>query len=148
IMKPTPFSRFFLAAIFLALSGALTAAEGGGEDVKMRAMLRDLTLQLRTAQSDLSSAQATQATLTAQNKELTEKYETLRKQAAADRTAGEKTSTTLTTQVGDLKSQVAKLTTALQTAKAENDKLLVAGRTAEEQRVKLSGEAADLRQRL
>ncbi len=147
-MKPTKHFPWLLTAIFLFLSARLCAAEGGGEDAKMRAALRDLTLQLRTAQADLATAQAAQAALTTEKKELGDKYEALRKQAAADRAAGEKISNGLGAQVADLKVQVAKLGSALEASKSENEKLLQTGHVSEEQRAKLAGEMAELRQRL
>jgi chromosome segregation ATPase len=136
---------FAIAAAGLAVN--LSAAEPAADD-RMKAMLRDLTLQLRTAQSDLAAAQSAQAALAAEKKELADKYELLKKQASAERGTLDRTVINLTAQAGDLKGQVTKLSAALAEAKAEGDKSAQAARTTEEQRAKLATEMAQMQQRL
>ena len=114
----------------------------------MRAALRDATLQLRTAQSDLAALQATQAAGAAEKKDLTEKYETVKKQAAADRAAAEHTTTGLGTQVADLKGQVAKLTEALAKAKEEGEAATKEGQALAESLDRLTIESNQLRRKV
>jgi chromosome segregation ATPase len=137
------FSLFAAAGLVVNLSAAEPAA-----DDRMKAMLRDLTLQLRTAQSDLAAAQSAQAALVAEKKELTDKYELLKKQASAERGTLDRTVINLTAQAGELKGQVTKLSAGLAEAKAEGDKSALAARTTEEQRAKLAVEVAQMQQRL
>jgi chromosome segregation ATPase len=138
-------SLFALATAGLAVN--LSAAEPAADD-RMKAMLRDLTLQLRTAQSDLAAAQSAQAALTAEKKELADKYELLKKQASAERGTLDRTVINLTAQAGELKGQVTKLSGALAEARAEGDKSAQAARSTEEQRAKLATEVAQMQQRL
>ena len=150
-MKPTLlFSRILLGAGFGLALVRLAAAEGGSADgsAQLRAALRDATLQLRTMQGDLAAAQGAQAALTAEKKELADKYELVRKQSAADRTAAEKIAATQAAQLADLKGQVAKLTEALAAAKSEGAKSAAAAQSTEEQRAKLAGQLADAQNRL
>ena len=146
-MKPHPLPFWLIVGLCLSL-GRLAAAEAADGTAQLRAALRDATLQLRTAQGELAAAQGAQATLAAENKQLAEKYELVRKQAAADHAAGEKTAAGLTTQLADLKAQVAQLTAALGTAKAEGAKSAQAASATEEQRAKLAGQLADAQNRL
>lgn len=145
-MKPIS----LLSAGLLLVLGCLrlAAAEGGDGDARLRTALRDLTLQLRTAQGDLATAQAGQAALAAEKKDLQDKYESMRKQSVADRTAGEKTAATQAAQLEAFKAQVTKLTGELDAAKAEGAKSAQAAQATEAQRGKLAGEVADLKQRI
>lgn len=144
-MKP----KLLPAGLILGLACLrLAAAEGGDGDARLRAALRDATLQLRTAQGDLAAAQAGQAALTAEKKAVDDKYEILRKQAAADRAAGEKTAAAQAAQIDALKAQVKKLAETLDTAKVEGAKSAQAAQDTEAQRSKLADQAAELRQRL
>ncbi len=138
-------SIFAIAAAGFVMN--LSAAEPAADD-RMKAMLRDLTLQLRTSQSDLAAAQSAQTALTAEKKELADKYELLKKQASTERGTLDRTVINLTAQAGDFKGQVAKLSAALAEAKAEGDKSAQAARTTEEQRAKLATEVAQMQQRL
>jgi hypothetical protein len=149
-MQRIPSASWWSAGLFLTLALTASAAEPAAADgdARMRAALRESTLQLRTAQADLASAQAAQATLAAEKKDLTEKYEGLRKQVIADRATAEKAVGGLAAQVTDLKAQLAKFSAALEAAKATGAQAAQAGRVSEEQRAKLAGEVADLQQKL
>ena len=79
------FSLFFLSSI-----PARAADAPATEDDRLRSALREATLQLRTAQADLTNLQTTQAALAAEKKLLSDKYELLKKQAVADKAATDK----------------------------------------------------------
>jgi chromosome segregation ATPase len=143
--------RSLFAGSLLA-AGAVTAMTGaesaGSGDDRMRAALRDTTLQLRSAQADLAGAQAAQAALVAEKKELAEKYDTLKKQVVADRAAADKKTAGLATQLAELKAQLDRLSAALEKSKAEGAQTAQAQHAAEEQGTKLAAEKLALQRRL
>ena len=138
-----------LAAAVAGWGGSLIAAEpaGDGGD-RLRAALRDTTLQLRTAQSDLANLQATQAAIAEEKKSVLDKYEALKKQVIADRSAADKSSATLTAQLAGEKTQVARMETALAAAKAEAEKNGQAASLAETQGAKLNEQNIELQRRV
>lgn len=126
----------------LLLAGALGAAEPANPETdRMRAALRDLTLQLRTAQGDLAGLQAAQAASADEKKALTDKYDALKKQIVADRTATDKTTATLKAELTEQKSLAAQLGAALEKSKAEGEKTAEAVHAAEAQVANLKSEA-------
>ncbi len=129
---------------FLTLLAAvvLPAAEPANDGTAaLRAALRDKTQQLATVQSDLATLQAGQAALAEEKKALADKVETIRKQMIADKTAGDKSTATLTAQLEKLKQQNAQLSADLEKFKTEGEKAAQAARLAEGQGVKLAKEA-------
>ena len=141
-----------LFAAGLLTVGAVTAARaaepaGGGDD-RMRAALRDTTLQLRSAQADLAGLQSAQAVSAAEKKELADKYEAVKKQMAADRAATDRKIAGLTTQLAETKAQVDRLNAALEKAKSEGMLAAQAARSAEEQGARLTAEKIGLQRRL
>ena len=127
---------------------ALHAAEPANDTAALRTALRDATLQLRTAQGDLTAAQAAQAALAAENKTLAAQVEALKKQIAADRVAAEKPLAELTAQNAEQKTAITRLNEALQAAKAEGEKSAQAARAAEAQGAKLTAENLAFERRL
>ena len=134
--------------IGLLLAGAVHAAEApnAGED-RLRAALRDATLQQRSAQAELASLQAAQAALVEEKKALNEKFETLKKQIVADKGSADKTLATLNAQLAELKAANAKLTETLEKTRAEGDKAAQAARSSEAQGTKLTAENVLLQRR-
>jgi len=142
-MKINPFLALGLLSAFFA--GSLTAAEPSADGTAaLRAALRDKAQQLLTAQSDLATLQAGQAAMTEDNKAVTAKYEALKKQIVADRTASDKSVATLTAQLEKQRQLSAQLNDALEKAKAEGEKAAQAARLAEAQGVKLTAETVVL----
>ena len=146
-MKPSLPIFCGLLCLAAGAGSVLRAADPAGDD-RMRAALRDATLQLRSAQGDLDAAQAAQTALTAENKELADKYEALKKQTASERSTTDRTVATLTAQLADLKAQLAKLGAAFEQAKADGEKSAQAARLGTEQGNKLTIEIAELQRRL
>lgn len=145
----SPARLFSPLLVLLPLASVLTAAEPAADgDARLRTALRDATLQLRTAQTDLANLQAAQAGWAAEKKELTDKYEAMRKQSAVDRSAGEKTAAAQGAQLAELKSQVAKLSAALNAAKQEGAQTSASAQASEAQRKQLAGQLADAQNRL
>jgi chromosome segregation ATPase len=85
-------------------------------------------IQLRSAQADLATLQASQAASADEKKALSDKYEALKKQVVADRLASDKSATALGLQLTDEKAANARLKEALDKAKAEGDKLTLSAR--------------------
>lgn len=128
---------------------ALMAGETGDDGAAaLRAALRDKTLELRSAQSDLATLQAKQGAIADENKSLTAKYEALKKQLSADRAGADKTAATLSAQLTEQKQLTAKLEDALAIAKAEGEKAAQTARLAEAQGAKLSNENIILGRRI
>ena len=137
--------RIRIAAILIffsaLLTGSLTAAEPAADGTAaLRAALRDKAQQLLTVQSDLATLQAGQAAMAEENKTVTAKYEALKKQIVADRTASDKSVATLTAQLEKQKQLSAELNEALEKVKAEGEKAAQAAHLAETQGAALSKE--------
>jgi len=146
-MKTKIFLALTLASLLSAagLAAAETANDG---NAALRAALRDMKQQLSLAQSDLAALQATQGAVTEENKALAAKYEALKKQIATDRSAADKSAAALAAQVADQKEVIARLTVALEKAKAEGEKSAQAAQVAEAQGVKLTTEGIALERRI
>jgi chromosome segregation ATPase len=139
-------SSIFL--LFSALAAIRAADAPNTDEDRMRAALRESTLQLRTAQADLTNLQTTQAALTEEKKVLTEKYETLKKQAVADRAVTDKTVADLQTEVATQKAAITRLNEALEKSKAEGTKAAQAGREAEARNARLTADGQALQRRV
>jgi len=140
---------FFASSIFVLSSALAHAADAPNtEEDRMRSALRESTLQLRTAQADLTNLQTTQAALAEEKKVLTEKYETLKKQAVADRAATDKTVAELQAEVATQKASIARLNETLEKSKSEGTKAAQAGREAETRNVRLAADGQALQRRV
>jgi DNA repair exonuclease SbcCD ATPase subunit len=133
-------SPFAILAI-VSIAPTLRAAEpAAAADDRLRAMLRDTTQQLRTAQTDLATAQAAQAGVEAERKSLQDKFEALKKQTVSERTLTDRTIAGLTAQLEEQKATGARLREALEKEKAEHEKAAQAAHGSEEQVAKLTSE--------
>jgi chromosome segregation ATPase len=148
LFSPAKFSRIrllqnsFALVLLLGLAaGSLRAADAANAgDERLRAALRDATRQLTTAQADLANQQAANATLTEENRALAEKSLALQKQLDAEKAAASKTATGLGAQLNDLKGANARLTEALEKARAEAEAATQAARTADARSAKITSE--------
>ena len=131
----------FVFCFVVLTAGVLRAADApNSEEDRLRAALREMTLQLRTAQSDLGNLQTTQAALAEEKKVLGEKYEILKKQAVADKAAADKALAELQSQTAAQKAQLARVNEALEKSKAEGASAAHAHMAAETQNVHLTAE--------
>ena len=130
---------FGLSLGSLILATLLPAAEpvAGDGTAALRVALRNKALELQTVQTELATLQAAQGAVAEENKVLAAKYETLKKQMAADRTTTEKTNATLAAQAAEQKQMIIRLTAALEKAKGEGEKSALAAHAAEAQGAKL-----------
>jgi chromosome segregation ATPase len=131
------------------LSATLRTADAPAtEEDRLRGALRELTLQLRTAQSDLGNLQTTQAAQAEEKKLLGEKYDTLKKQTVADKAATDKTLADLQAQTAAQKAQLARLNEALEKSKAEGASAAQAHQEAETRNVRLTADNQALHRRM
>jgi chromosome segregation ATPase len=148
VVRQAVLGGFSFVMLATALAGALRAADApNAEEDRLRAALREMTQQLRSAQTELSNLQATQASLADEKKTLSEKYETLKKQVVSDRAAADKAAADSAARAVDQKAAIARLEAALEKAKAEGEKSAQEARAAEAQDVKLTAENYALQRR-
>lgn len=137
-MRMNLFQRLVLAAV---LTGAMVARAAepanSGED-RLREALRNSLLQLQSAQGELAVVKAAQAADAEEKKNLTAKYETLKKEMLADRAGTDKKVAALTAENADQKAAIAKLTDDLAKARAEGTKSAAEAQVAQAQVTKLT----------
>jgi chromosome segregation ATPase len=135
-------SSLILLALLSAmpLESLMAADAPATEEDRLRSALRESTIQLRTAQSDLANLQSTDAALAAEKAAVSEKLETLKKQMVAERTSADKSTSTLLAQLAEQKQSAAKLKESLEKAEAVGAKATEADRTAEAQIARLKNE--------
>jgi chromosome segregation ATPase len=117
--------------VFAALQSLAPAENTPSPDARLRDALRETTLQLRTSQSDLVTAQAAQAQLTADKKLVEEKYEALRKKVMAEQAVADKSLTELRQQVAEQKAAISRLHEALEKTRNDLETQAVATKDAE-----------------
>lgn len=124
--------------LFLLLPLAvLTAAESDNGEARLRDALRSATLQLRAAESERSTLQTAQTTLTEENKALAARLEALKKEFAAERVAADKT-------IAGLKAQLAARAGEVAEARETAEKSDLAHRQATELAERRDAERAKL----
>jgi len=129
-----------------AAAGVVKASDATSPEMRMREQLRATMLQLRDAQTQLATLQATQADTDQKNKALTEQVQTLTKRLAVDKDASDKT-------IGDLKATLEKRDTKLAELNDSLEKWKIAQKQAvelatvkESQRAKLASDCISLQQ--
>jgi hypothetical protein len=152
-----------LLALVFALQPGLHAADApagpSAAEARLREALRSTTLQLRTAEADKATIQATLESLKAESEQqktaLTEKADTLVKQIKADKEVSDKTIGTLSNQVSKqeeeiltLKQNLNLLLESLEKWKAGYAKVSDIARGKEAERAKLAIDLARLQSKL
>jgi chromosome segregation ATPase len=122
-MKPTRLLIIGYAVALASASYVLKGADSAPADDHLRTELRDATLQLRSAQSDLTAAQALQAATVSEKEALAATVEALRKQLSASQGAADKTASDLQAQLSALKVENGKLSNALEKTRSDVEKL-------------------------
>jgi hypothetical protein len=87
----TRFLSLTLLAVLVATVGSLNAQDAASPEARLRETLRATTLQLRTAQNDLSTAQTARDALTSEKTAVETELAKLQKQLVADRLDNDKT---------------------------------------------------------
>ncbi len=133
----------------LVSAGVLGAAGSGDPEAdRLRSMLRDATVQLRAAQSDLANLQATQTTLAQEKDNASAKYDRVVKEVVAERATNEKTIAELRAELSTQKALAARLGEELARAKMDGDQAVRAHVAAEARCVRLTNENKALQRRL
>ena len=134
------------------LTSATKAAEAPDPSQKLLAQLRAVTLQLRSAQTEGTNAQAAQAAAEQKSTELAAKITELEKrnaslieQSTSDKKAADKAAATLTTKLADRDKHLEETTAALEKWKAGYEEATGTARAKEEERAKLAAEALELK---
>jgi len=145
-MRP---SKFFLplGLLLLALPGRAAAAEAG-EEAKLREALRNVTLQLRSADSERANLQAAQVALADEKKALNDKLEALKKQVVAERAVTDKTIAELKAQLAAQQSEIAQLQRDAERWQASANQSAALAATKEADRAKLAAGNVALQRRV
>ena len=145
-LAPDRARRVSLLLLFL-FTGLLQAAEEPDPTLKIRAQLKEVVLQLRTAQTTAANAQAAQAAAEAKSKELEGKITELEKNTATlikrsntDKTAAEESIASLNKKVAEREQRIVEFTEALEKWKAGYQKAAAVARSKEDERAKLASE--------
>jgi chromosome segregation ATPase len=117
-MKPTRLISIGCAIAAIVAGPVLLAADPAPADDRLRTELRDTTLQLRSAQSELADAQALQASTVGDRDAAVAQRDALKKQLASAQTAAEKSVGDLQSQLVALKAETARLSDALNKARS------------------------------
>lgn len=103
------------ALLALALAPYTRAADVQDEDARLRQALRNVTLQLRTAENDKAALQATQTALADEKKALSKKFDALKNDVVAERAQNDKA-------MAELKAKLAAQEAEITRLKAEGEK--------------------------
>jgi chromosome segregation ATPase len=143
--------RFTLlsVALFIPCCGVLRAAEGAdANEAKLRDALKNATLQLRSAETERAMLQAAQAALTDEKKTLETKFETLRKEAIAERAANDKALAALRAETTAQAAELARLKEALEKSDATGKQAAALAAAKETERAKLAADLVVLQRRV
>ncbi|HVS52041.1 MAG TPA: phage major capsid protein [Opitutaceae bacterium] len=125
--------------LFSAL-GAFAAEAADANDAKLREALRNVTLQLRAAESDRASLQSAQSTLAEENKTLAAKLDALKKDVVTERTATDKTIATLKAQLAAQEAELARTKETAEQSEAKHKEAAALAAAKETERTKLAAE--------
>ena len=133
--------------VFFSILQPLQAADPADPTIKLRAQLREVMLQVRTAQTEAANAQAEKLAADQKNTELTDNNKALEtriasliKQSAADKTATEKSIAALETKLAGSEKRLTEITANRDEWKAGYQKAAEVARNKEGERAKLASE--------
>ncbi|MEO6054693.1 MAG: phage major capsid protein [Chthoniobacterales bacterium] len=139
-------SSILLLSLFVL--GTLKASDQlSPAEQKLRDGLKNTMLQLRDAQTQVSTLQATQAENEQKIQDLTAQLDKLTKQSTADKQVSEKTITELHTRVYDQELNIAKFKEALEKWKKSYNEAAELARNKEAQRAKVANDLILLQRR-
>lgn len=139
-MKTKRRSIVVFTVICLLFAGNARAAE----DARLKETLRNLTLRLRSAETERNNLLSDKAQFEQEKKTLTAKVDALTKQAAADKAEID----TLTSKAGDQEKELLETKESLGKWKTAYEQLVATARKSEAERVKLAGESIVLKRKL
>src|SRR5688572_1674625 len=110
--------------LLTCLCDPVSAADSAGAaEAKLRESLRATMLQLRNAEAEKATLQATQTELEAKNKMLAEQLESLSKQATANQAEAERTTQELKSKVDERDREIGGLRLTIDKWKVDHQKL-------------------------
>ncbi len=146
-MTTFPF-RFACVVVLSALPLGLQAETPAAPDTRLRDALRETTLQLRSTQADLATAQAAQAQLAQEKKDLSEKYEALRKRAVSEASSADKSLAEVRQQAAEEKTAIKRLREALEKTRADLEAQTESTKTSQTEAAQLKEKNAVLARRV
>jgi chromosome segregation ATPase len=139
-MKTKRRPLFVFTVICLLFAGNARAAE----EARLKETLRNLTLRLRSAETERNNLLSDKAQFEQEKKTQTVKMDALTKQAAADKEQID----TLTSKAGDQEKELLETKESLGKWKTAYEQLVATARKSEAARVKLAGESIVLKRKL
>ena len=139
-MKPKllPIITFTISALLIGQNAY------AADDARLKETLRNLTLRLRSAETERNNLLSDKAQFEQEKKKLTAKADALTKQAAADKAEID----TLTSKAGDQEKELLETKESLGKWKAAYEQLVATARKSEAERAKLAGESIVLKRKL
>jgi chromosome segregation ATPase len=149
-------NRTIVVPIFAALLSFVPSVRADdASEAKLRENLKNVTLQLRTAQSEKAALQTTQADLDAKNKALDDqvkkqakRLEELDKELKAEKEKAKEIQDRQTAQIKRLEDDLAKFKVSLDKWEAAHATITGIAKKKEIERAKLQAKAADLERKL
>ena len=133
-----------LAALFATSYYSLGSTATAADEARLRETLRSLTLRLRSAETERNNLLTEKAQFEQEKKTLTEKVNTLTKQATADKD----TIANLSNKIEEQEKTLAETKEALDKWKAGYEQIATAGKKSETERARLASEAIILKRKV
>jgi len=140
----TRFLSLTLLAGLVATVGSLSAQEAASPEARLRETLRSTTLQLRTSQNDLSTAQAARDALATEKTALETELAKFQKQLVADRLDNDKTVASQKAIVAGQAAELSATRAELEKTRASLAKVVDYARKTETERNALTSRVAQL----
>jgi hypothetical protein len=131
------FTQLGLVLALLTSSG-VAADQASAAEAKLRDSLRATMLQLRNAEAEKATLQATQADLEAKNKALSEQLESFTKQATTNQAEADRAIQELKAKVDERDREIGGMRVTLEKWKSDHQKLTDYARGREAERAKLA----------
>lgn len=142
-----PFLSFAAFGLLCVLPAARTyASDANSPEVRMREQLRATMLQLRDAQTQVATLQASQAESDQKIKTLSDQVDSLSKRLASDKDSSEKSIADLKAKLENREAKVAELGDALEKWKISQKQAAELAATKESQRAQLASQVISLQQ--
>lgn len=137
-------SRFVFTIVILASISLLGSMHAADQDARTQQAMRNMTTRLRAAETERDSLQAAKLQSDQEKKALTEKFDALAKQAAADSQARAASKT----QLAEREAENAQLQDSLQKLQQWQTHAVEIAQKIENDRAKLAGQVIELQRKL
>lgn len=140
--------RLLILSLFTSITAVSAADQMSPIELKLREQLKAVMLQLRDAQTQMATLQATQMENELKIKDLSTNLETLTKESTDYKLASEKTMTDLNAKVAAQDTEITQLQTALDKWKKGYNQVAELAKAKEAQRAKFEAEKIQLQRRV